>query len=122
MLNLLTFIIGIIVIFCLARYNKSNKLFWLLLISMMCGFVGGTIASNMKNEKKNNVECVQDHMTLQNTSCAAFMLPQMKNEEVPVLSTLVTYPYVAKTSVILKLTNFKTLYHEGLSPFIFDSS
>lgn len=122
MLNLFTFIIGIIVIFCLARYNKSNKLFWLLLVSMMSGFVGGTIATNMKNEKKNNVEYTQSHMTLPSTPCVQFVLPRITKEEVPTQSMSAVHNNTVETNVILKLVNFKTLYHEGLSPFIFDSS
>lgn len=54
MLNLVTFIIGIIAIFFIARYNGSNKLFWILLISMMSGFVGGTIATNISGSKEVN--------------------------------------------------------------------
>lgn len=122
MLNLLTFIIGIIVIFCLARYNKSNKLFWLLLISMLSGFVGGTIAANMKNEKKNDVEYTQNYMTLPSISCAQFVLQEIIKEKVPVRSMSTVHNNTVETNVILKLVNFKTLYHEGLSPFIFDSS
>ena len=59
MLNLLTFIIGIVGIFLIARYNKSNKLFWSLVISMMAGFVGGSIAANMKRECFTEYDIVQ---------------------------------------------------------------
>lgn len=59
MFNLLTFVIGTIVTFLIARYNKSNKLFWTLFISMILGFVGGSIGSRMVNASKNKVETTQ---------------------------------------------------------------
>lgn len=58
MLNLLMFFLGITCIFLIARYNRSNKLFWTLLIAMMSGFVGGTIAANIDNDKQVNVSTV----------------------------------------------------------------
>ena len=54
MLNLLSFLVGITTILLIARYNKSNKLFWILLMSMMTGFIGGTVVSNIKNVNKIN--------------------------------------------------------------------
>ena len=50
-------ILGIIAIFLIARLNKSNKMFWILLMSMLAGFVGGSIASSISrdNTKKETV-------------------------------------------------------------------
>ena len=57
MLNLLMFFIGITFIFLIARYNKSNKLFWILLMAMMSGFIGGTIANSFtESDKQVNVK------------------------------------------------------------------
>ena len=58
MFNLLLFFLGITCIFLIARYNGSNKLFWTLLIAMMSGFVGGTIAANIGNDEQVNVSTV----------------------------------------------------------------
>lgn len=54
MLTILFLIIGIAAIFGLARMNKSNTLFWTLLIAMMAGYVGGTAAAHLS--KKDNAE------------------------------------------------------------------
>lgn len=56
MLNLLPLAIGIIAIFAIAKYNKSNKMFWTLLVSMLFGFVCGSLSTTIKNStyKKNN--------------------------------------------------------------------
>lgn len=54
MLNLLLFFLGITCIFLIARYNGSNKLFWILLISMMSGFIGGTVAANLSSNEQVN--------------------------------------------------------------------
>lgn len=61
MLNLLLFFIGITFTFLIARYNKSNKLFWTLLISLMAGFAGGTIAANIGNKEVNVTEISTDN-------------------------------------------------------------
>lgn len=122
MLNLLTFIIGIVVIFLLARYNKSNKLFWMLLLSMMSGFIGGTIATNMKSVKKSNVEYVSQNMTPCNMPVAQFMLPSSNEEVVPTVETSAVHYYTAVSTTLSKKPSFTTLYHEGLVPFVFDSS
>lgn len=55
MLNLLMFFIGITFIFLVARYNKSNKLFWILLLAMLSGFVGGTIANSFTEDDNKQV-------------------------------------------------------------------
>lgn len=123
MLNLLTFIVGIVGIFLIARYNKSNKLFWLLVISMMSGFVGGTIAVNIKDSKKVNVESVSQNMTQCNMPIAQFMIPT--NNEETVVPSVETPIVVYKTTVeksLRKTLNTMFLYHDGLIPFIFDSS
>lgn len=121
MLNLLTFLIGFLGIFIIARYNKSNKLFWLLVISMMSGFIGGTIASNWENSKKSNVEYVSQAMTSCSLPTAQFMLP-VSDEEIVPLETTSTVEYTVTPTIALKQPDFIPLYHEGLVPFIFDSS
>lgn len=122
MLNLLTFIIGIIVVFLLARYNKSNKLFWLLLLSMMSGFIGGTIAANIKNDKKSNVEYVSQNMTSCNLPTTMFgLLNSDIEQEVPTVETSAVF-YTTESTTLSKGPDFTPLYHGGLSPFIFDSS
>lgn len=48
--------LGIVTIFVLARMNRSNKLFWILILSMLAGFMGGTIASEAKTLKNTKFE------------------------------------------------------------------
>lgn len=54
MLSVLLFIVGIAVILLLARYNNSNKLFWTLLLAMLAGFMGGTIATNVASSNNDS--------------------------------------------------------------------
>ena len=56
MFNLLTFGIGIISIVALAKINKSNKLFWTLLVSMLIGYAGGSIVGKFGNIDKKKVD------------------------------------------------------------------
>lgn len=57
MFHLLTFAGMISIIAGLARLNKSNKLFWVFLVSMLIGFAGGSFRTVAKNyTKKENIE------------------------------------------------------------------
>lgn len=55
---LLWFIIGIVLIFAIARYNESNKLFWTLLLAFLFGFAGTkmVIQTNAEKQSKGNLE------------------------------------------------------------------
>lgn len=52
--------VGIVLILVLARINKSNRLFWTFLLSLLAGFVGGTLASIASTPKKPRIEIVKD--------------------------------------------------------------
>lgn len=83
MLNLLMFFIGITFIFLVARYNKSNKLFWILLLAMLSGFVGGTIANSFTedDDKQVNVTISADNNMSMNTV-------DMLNATLPVIDVI----------------------------------
>lgn len=72
MLNLLMFFIGITAILLIARYNKSNKLFWILLLAMLSGFVGGTVAANIGNDKQDNITIVTQNDGFQGVNMTIF--------------------------------------------------
>lgn len=58
-MSLLSFIVGLIIIFCIGRYNESNKLFWILLISFISSFTITSVAIKATFEKdKKKVEKV----------------------------------------------------------------
>ena len=53
MTTLLMFVIGLILIIGFARYNESNRLFWILLISFLSGIAGASIYNTCTNQNKN---------------------------------------------------------------------
>lgn len=55
MFNLLIFSVGLLLTAALAKYNKSNKLFWAFLVSMMLGYTGGSIAGKFNSVGKKKV-------------------------------------------------------------------
>ena len=56
---LLWFMLGILLIFVMARYNESNKLFWQLLFSFVIGFAGAKmVLDTIHSDEKSN-----DHLT-----------------------------------------------------------
>ena len=62
----------IVVIFMIARMNKSNKLFWVLLVSMLAGFVGGSIAVRLakSNTTENTIKKEVNNIPMQTPTCA----------------------------------------------------
>lgn len=42
-MTLLLFVILLVIICAIARYNEDNKLFWILLISLLAGITGGAM-------------------------------------------------------------------------------
>ena len=69
--ELALFILGIVIITTLARYNESNKLFWTLLTCYVLGFVGCELiydALSNNDGSKAPVEQVQPTQALAMTS------------------------------------------------------
>nr|DAJ24125.1 MAG TPA: hypothetical protein [Caudoviricetes sp.] len=60
-MDLLWFFIGIFIILCIGRYNESNKLFWVLLVSFVGSFAVATVivkstSHNSDETKKSTVQ------------------------------------------------------------------
>lgn len=53
-MTLLWFIVGLALILGIAKYNASNKLFWILLVSYLFGFVGVKLIYDAFGEKKQS--------------------------------------------------------------------
>lgn len=78
---------GIVTIFILARLNKSNKLFWTLVLSMLAGFMGGAIASNASTPKKPKFETfVQSSQGIQSYIQQAIVLNELESYDAPINS------------------------------------
>mgnify|MGYP000446649585 CR=1 FL=1 len=54
-MTLFLFILGLFAIFCIGRYNESNKLFWTLLIAFVGGFTAANIAIESIRDNKTKV-------------------------------------------------------------------
>ena len=55
---LFLFLLGILLIFGIGRYNESNKLFWVLLLSFIGSYTAASIALNYKHDTKKNKEII----------------------------------------------------------------
>lgn len=55
MFNLLIFSVGLLLTAALAKFNKSNKLFWTFLVSLVIGYAGGSIAGKLNSVGKKKV-------------------------------------------------------------------
>ena len=67
----LWFIIGIVLICCISRYNESNKLFWTLFASYVGAFALTTVVLSAHNKpSKENVDQVYSTQLCEDTSNA----------------------------------------------------
>ena len=78
--TLLIFLLGIIVIIGIARYNESNKLFWTLLISFLSGMAVASVYNTVTAPEKNgkNVTLTKSTPTCQISSDIYYL---MKGED-----------------------------------------
>ena len=87
------FVCGILLIYAIARYNESNKLFWTLLVSFIGAFtVASIVLSSDSNEKKNvtaNISPTQLYVSTQPSSLYAMDVTYDTTYDVPT-STSVT--------------------------------
>jgi hypothetical protein len=58
------FVLGLVIIFAVSRYNESNKLFWSLLVCYLLAFTASTLYNSYGDEKEgSNVELTQAYPT-----------------------------------------------------------
>lgn len=57
------FLLGIALIFGIARYNESNKLFWSLLIAYVGAFTVASVITSTENQEPQKVNLTQAHPT-----------------------------------------------------------
>jgi hypothetical protein len=60
---LLWFVIGILLILCIARYNESNKLFWQLFLAFILGFAATKMVTHTNSNNQSNVALTQVYPT-----------------------------------------------------------
>lgn len=76
MTNLLWFILGISLIFGIARYNESNKLFWTLLFAYTIGFAGTKMVLDIHHgDEQSNESLTQVYSTQESVIAVAATLP-----------------------------------------------
>ena len=118
MTSLLTIlaIIGLIAVcYVMAKYNKSDNLFWILLISLFAGMAGGALVSrlNKATEKKTNFTQVYNPTQVSPAACIdfytmlgdAFALvakPASKDTEIPAFGSKVSFAAPSKVSVEIR--------------------
>ena len=76
---LLWFFLGIALIFAVARYNESNKLFWTLLFAFVMGFAGtkmvlSTISGNEEESSVNQTQVISTQMPTETLSTVQYYI------------------------------------------------
>jgi len=91
---ILWFILGILIILGIAKYNESNKLFWQLLLSFMLGFAITKMIQQVSNEKQSNEALVQVYPTQMSNVCMWTMTAHNTNMEK--VSVVTAHPSVSQ--------------------------
>lgn len=107
MTSLLTIlsIVGLITVcWIVGKFNKSDNLFWILLISLMAGMAGGAIAGklNAADKKKTNFTQVYNPTQVSPANCVDFYTelgdalaytaePASKDVEIPAFGSKVSF-------------------------------
>lgn len=108
-------VIGLIAIaWSIAKYNKSDNLFWILLISLFAGMAGGAIVNKLSKEQKDeksnvNLKQVYNPTQVHPANCADFYTelgsalaitanPAVKDVEIPARDIKIIAIAPSKTS------------------------
>ncbi len=70
MVSLIFLIISVLVALGFARYNKSNKLFWILTISLLTGFTGAKMVASITGDHKSETSIVKQSVPMQPSTCS----------------------------------------------------
>lgn len=104
-MTLLMFILGIAIILGIARYNESNKLFWILFTTFTLGFAGtkaiiDSFGGKEQSEKSLNQAYPTQGLDLASDTCMCFLADEPMKTNVKVTSNPVgqasTPDYVEK--------------------------
>lgn len=99
MFNLLTLGFGILTVVTLSRINKSNKLFWTLLVSMLIGFAGGSIVGKFNSVGKKKVGTTYVTPTHESTPLTADSLALVDDVLVAFSTNHVSQSYINRDMV-----------------------
>ena len=66
-MTILLFLLGIIAVTLIARYNESNALFWKLLIAFLCGMAVAGLYNKLTSEEKNEETLTQQVCPMQSS-------------------------------------------------------
>lgn len=86
---LLWCLLGISLAFGIARYNQSNKLFWILFTSFVIGIAGASVYNKLTNDQ-SETESVQVCPTQACSGSVNIVTTEPENEECAFLSPLVS--------------------------------
>lgn len=74
-MDLLWFFLGILIILCIGRYNESNKLFWVLLVSFVGSFAIATVVVKSSHNSKETKQRVTQVCPTQAPNNASGIIP-----------------------------------------------
>ena len=139
LLTILSILVLIVVCWAMAKYNKSDNLFWILLVSLLAGMAGGALINKVAkstndDEKISNFEQVYNPTQVSPAICADFCTklgdaravlakPASEVKEIPAFGIKVAFIAPSKTfGEIRGQPNFINPLNKGTPGMPFDTS
>lgn len=129
MVSLIFLILSVIVALGFARYNKSNKLFWICIIGLLMGFTGAKMVASITGDHKSETTIEQSHAPMLPSTCSLQALQPSEGADT-IVETKATGKDTAKIDTIACLTLGESGHIKVSTPppqqlktnFIFDTS
>lgn len=131
MTSLLMILSSIAIALGFARYNNSNKLFWILLVSLLTGFTGAKMVSSTLSDHKSEASVKSINAPMLAPTCSMTVLETAEEGAGTIVETKPTGQDSVKIDTITMLSfgeeEYTKVLHkppqEGLKTnFIFDTS
>lgn len=131
MTSLLMILSSIAIALGFARYNNSNKLFWILLVSLLTGFTGAKMVSSTLSDHKSEASVKSINAPMLAPTCSMTVLETAEEGAGTIVETKPTGQDSVKIDTITMLSFGEEEYtkvlpkppQEGLKTnFIFDTS
>ena len=104
-MTLALFLFAVLLAFGIARYNESNKLFWILTVSFMLGIAGTKVLYDTFTEKERSEQSLDQAYPTQGLvgtedTCLCFFnnvyIPTFKKETSKLVSQVITPDYIER--------------------------
>lgn len=108
-MTIIAFILGILLILCIARYNESNKLFWTLLTAYTLSFTAAKMYYDIFGEKEQSEKTLKQASPTQGLAVTSDTCMCFVTDELPTTNVKVTSKPASQVSMPVYIECIPTL-------------